>query len=97
MAWADSYIQKLQTGSEVSFRPRGNSMVPKINSGELVTVSPDITDVKKGDIVLCKVNGNQYLHLVTSLDGKRYQISNNQGHINGWTSVLYGKVTKVEK
>lgn len=97
MGWADAYVQKLQTGVEVSFRPRGNSMVPKINSGDLVTVSPKTSDVEKGDIVLCKVNGNQYLHLVTALDGKRYQISNNQGHVNGWTTQLYGKVTKVEQ
>jgi len=27
-----------------------------------------------GDIVLCKVNGKQYLHLVKAIQGKRYQI-----------------------
>lgn len=96
MAWADAYVQKLQDGEEVSFRPRGNSMTPKIKSGDLVTVSPDASSLKKGDIVLCKVKGNQYLHLVTAMDGNRYQISNNHGFVNGWTSQIYGKVVGVE-
>lgn len=97
MGWADNYINQLQTDETIQFRPRGNSMVPKINSGDLVTVSSDISKIEKGDIVLCKVNGNQYLHLVTSISGNRYQISNNQGHTNGWTQQIYGKVIKVEK
>lgn len=94
------YIEKLQLGEEVQFRPRGSSMKPKINSGQLITVSPiDPSIIKKGDIVLCKVAGNHYVHLVTAVQGKRFQISNNKGHINGWCgyNCIYGKVTKVEK
>jgi phage repressor protein C with HTH and peptisase S24 domain len=97
LGWADNYINQLQTDEIIQFRPRGNSMVPKINSGDLVTVSSDISKIEKGDIVLCKVNGNQYLHLVTAISGNRYQISNNQGYTNGWTQQVYGKVIKVEK
>lgn len=97
MSWATPYIEQLKEGKEVSFRPSGNSMNPKIKSGDLVTVSPDISDLKKGDIVLCKVKGNQYLHLITGIDGKRYQISNNKGRVNGWTQQIYGKLIKVEK
>lgn len=96
VGWADNYINELKSNETIQFRPRGNSMVPKINSGDLVTVSSDISNVNKGDIVLCKVNGNQYLHLVTAKSGNRYQISNNQGFVNGWTQQIYGKVTKVE-
>lgn len=48
MGWAKPQVEKLQKGETVSFRPTGNSMTPKINSGELVTVSPDISDIKKG-------------------------------------------------
>ena len=95
MSWATPYIEQLKEGKEVSFRPSGNSMSPKIKSGELVTVSPDISDLKKGDIVLCKVKGNQYLHLITGIDGERYQISNNKGRVNGWTRQIYGKLIKV--
>jgi hypothetical protein len=51
-----------------------------------------------GDIVLCKVNGNQYLHLVKAIQGARFQIGNNRGRINGWITAasIYGKCTKVE-
>lgn len=85
MAWADRYIEKLNDGQTVTFRPRGNSMSGRIEDGELVTVEP-IGDrvVKIDDVVLCKVNGSQYLHLVKSVQGDRYQIGNNKGKINGW-------------
>ena len=65
MGWAVNHIKKLQAGETIQFKPRGNSMKGKINSGNLVTVEP-INDqkLKKGDIVLCKVKGREYLHLV---------------------------------
>ena len=82
------------------FRPHGNSMQPKIESGQLVTVEPIKSRVAVGDIVLCKVAGKQWLHLVISVDSDgRYQIGNNKGHINGWCTLqnIYGKVIKIEK
>ena len=40
-------------------------MSGKIESGQLCTVVPaNVEDVNVGDIVLCKVNGFQYLHLI---------------------------------
>jgi hypothetical protein len=89
-------INQLQAGNTVSFRPVGNSMMPKIYSKQLVTVSPDISNLEVGDIVLCRCHGNILLHLITAIDGDRYQISNNRGHINGWTKNIYGKVIKIE-
>jgi hypothetical protein len=35
------------------------------------------------DIVLCRVSGNQYLHLVKAIQGERFQIGNKRGGING--------------
>lgn len=98
MSWATPQIAKLQKGETVSFRPRGNSMKPKINSGDLVTVSPEIGTLAVGDMVLCKVKGSHYVHLVKAIDGERFQIGNNRGGINGWISKngIYGKVTQVE-
>lgn len=96
MGWADKHIQKLKDGETVSFRPHGNSMIPKIHSGDLVTVSPDIHELKKGDIVLCKVNGKQFLHLIIKIDRDVFQIGNNKGHINGWTRTIFGKVIQVK-
>lgn len=97
MSWATAYIEKLQKGETVSFRPRGNSMKPKINSGDLVTVEPITEKPQKDDIVLCKVKGNHYLHLVKAVDGDRFQIGNNRGGINGWISLggIYGKLIRV--
>ena len=99
MGWATGYIARLAQGETVQFRPRGNSMAGKIESGQLCTVVPvDPAHVKVGDIVLCKVNGRQYLHLVKAIQGSRFQIGNNRGRINGWVSAksIYGRCTQVE-
>jgi hypothetical protein len=99
MGWATGYIAKLRAGETVSFRPRGNSMAGKVESGQLCTVVPvDPAELEVGDIVLCKVRGRDYLHLVKAIQGKRFQIGNNRGRINGWVSgnAVFGRCTKVE-
>ena len=102
MNWKQ-HIEKLNEGETAQFRPRGHSMKPKINSGQLVTVEPVEEDhIKKGDIVFCKVKGKHYVHLVQSIrqkmGGKRFQIGNNKNHTNGTIGFnsIFGKVTKVE-
>ena len=46
-------------------------MKGKIESGQLVTVEPvGNRQLMKGDIVLCKVNGSQYLHLIKAIQGR---------------------------
>lgn len=99
MGWATRYIEQLQDGKTVTFRPRGNSMSGKIESGDLCTVAPIDGKLKAGDIVLCKVLGKEYLHLIKSVKGDRFQIGNNKGRINGWigTIAIFGKLIKVEK
>lgn len=101
MGWATHYIAKLKDGETVKFRPKGNSMVGRISSGDLCTVEPimDFSKLEKSDVVLCKVNGNQYLHLISAISGDRFQISNNSGFVNGWINKnsIYGKLVKVEK
>jgi hypothetical protein len=99
MGWAINYINHLRAGEPVSFRPRGNSMSGKIESGQLCTVEPvDPSTLKVGDIVLCKVNGREYLHLVKAIQGPRFQIGNNRGRINGWITghAVFGRCVKVE-
>src|SRR5262245_48765465 len=98
MGWATKYIEQLSRGEIVQFRPRGNSMSGKIDSGQLVTLVPaDNHQIEVGSIVLCKVNGTQYLHLVKAISGARFQIGNNRGRINGWTSRrnIFGIVTGI--
>ncbi|MFN7929253.1 MAG: S24/S26 family peptidase [Blastocatellia bacterium] len=99
MGWAIQFIAKLKNRETVSFRPRGNSMRGKIASGQLCTVNPvEPEEIKVGDIVLCKVNGREYLHLVKAIQGQRFQIGNNRGRINGWISAnsIFGKCVKIE-
>ncbi len=99
MSWATHYIELLKKGDTVQFRPRGNSMQGKINSGQLVTVEAIHEKVlKPGDIVLCKVNGSQYLHLIKAIQKDRYQIGNNIGRINGWINrnSIFGICIKIE-
>lgn len=96
MAWADTHIQRLMRGETIQFRPVGNSMKGLIRSGQLCTVVPVVTELKIGDVVLCRVKGNQYLHRIIAIQGGRYQIGNNKGGINGWTKAIYGKCIRVE-
>ena len=100
MGWATAYIAKLKNGETVSFRPRGNSMQGKIESGQFCIVEPIsyCLSLQKGDIVLWKVNSNEYLHLIKAMNGKQFQIGNNRGRINGWigTNSIYGKCVKIE-
>lgn len=100
MSWADSAIKTLSEGQIAQIRPRGNSMKGKVESGNLVTIEPvpDLAVLKVDDIVLVKVKGRVYLHLIKAVDGERFQIGNNKGGINGWTggSSIYGRATKVE-
>lgn len=91
-------IEILQAGLDVvGYHEGGNSMVPLIRSHQPVTLSPvvAIKDLKRGDIVFCKVNGRIYLHKVLAVKDNQVQIGNNRGGVNGWTSTVYGKVTQV--
>jgi phage repressor protein C with HTH and peptisase S24 domain len=98
VGWATQHIDKLKQGETVEFRPRGNSMSGIIESGQLCTVVPVSSDLKKGDVVLCRVGRAQYLHLIKSIRGNRYQIGNNKGHINGWIGIdnIYGVLIGVK-
>lgn len=99
MSWATAAIQKLQNGETATVRPRGHSMTGKVNDGELVTLEPcNPQTLKNGDIVLVKVKGRVYLHLIKAVNQERYLIGNNRGGINGWVSAkaIYGVATKIE-
>jgi hypothetical protein len=99
MGWAIHYISQLLAGETVKFRPRGHSMKGKIASGQLCTVAPVESGMLcVGDIVLCKINGREYLHLIKAISGERYQIGNNRGAVNGWISAgtIYGKCIAIE-
>jgi hypothetical protein len=99
VGWAIRHIESLRAGDTVKFRPRGHSMAGLIRSGQLCTVTPVCREqLQVGDIVLCKVNGREYLHLIKAISGERFQIGNNRGLINGWVgaNAIFGILTKVE-
>ena len=91
-------IEPLLAGKTVEVRGIGNSMTPLITSGEVVLVAPLAADEHpvKGDVVLARVRGQVYLHLVHAVRGEMIQIGNNHGHINGWTarSNIFGRRKK---
>ena len=94
-------ITDLREGKTTSLKCHGNSMRPRILSGAKLTLEPvELKDLEVGDAVLCRVRGNTYVHLVSALQGgednRRVQISNNSGHVNGWTTSVYGRVINVE-
>jgi hypothetical protein len=87
----------LEQGKTFEASEKGNSMIPLIKSGQKHILTPiKLEQVEVGDIVFCKVKGSYYTHLVTAINNEKgAQISNNHGHVNGWTKQVFGKVTKV--
>ncbi|WP_251072234.1 S26 family signal peptidase [Streptomyces sp. ISL-43] len=89
MGMLDVQADRVRAGATVEFRPTGTSMVPLVHSRQRVRVAPaEPALLEPGDIVLARVSGTVYLHLVTAVDAPRHrvQIGNNRGHVNGWTS-----------
>ena len=90
-------LEKLLNNETFITSERGNSMSPKIESGQAHKIEPATWEtVEKGDIVYCKVKGSFLTHFVSAKDPKKgVQISNIKGHVNGWTKAVYGKVIEV--
>ena len=100
----DPIIARLRKGETVTRRGRGNSMTPRIKSGEKQTLAPvDPETLEVGDAVFCRVRSMVVTHLLTAIrvgkKGKEFQISNNHGHVNGWIGpdCIYGKLVAVER
>jgi len=89
-------LDRLQSGETFITSEKGNSMSPRIKSGQEHKLSPaTIDDINVGDIVYCKVKGNFYTHIVKAKGEKGCLIGNNRGGINGWTKCIYGKVIEI--
>lgn len=100
MGWARDAIEALRRGETVTICPRGDSMAPLVNDGDLVTLAPvNPATLRPGDMVLVRVERSNFLHLVTAVDGARWQIGNNRGGINGWVDAdaIYGIAVHVER
>ena len=96
----DAYKARLQAGETVQFRGGGNSLRPRIKSGECCVYQPVRTheDVNEGNIVFCQIGEKYWGHMVkekTYVGGDYvYTISNLKGYVNGTTDLahIYGKV-----
>jgi hypothetical protein len=92
-------LEKLKLKQTIhNYVESGNSMTPLISHREPVTLAPvDKSKLAIGDIVLSKVAGRFYLHLIKAIQEDRIQIGNNHGHINGWTNrdKVFGIVIEV--
>lgn len=88
--------EALSEGQTVTINPRGNSMRPRIKSKDPVElIAATVDTVAVGDVVFCKVKGRYMVHLVTAIKDGKVQISNNHGHVNGWTRTVFGKAVNV--
>jgi hypothetical protein len=100
MARKNYILETLKEKHEVVWRPHGNSMVPRIYSGNKVKVVSILPpSYRVGDIVYAKVKGSYYLHLLTAINpGElKFQISNNHGYVNGWANIsnVFGVCTEI--
>jgi hypothetical protein len=101
MARENFVLKTLLEKGEVTFKPHGNSMTPKIDSGDQVRVKRcNPKALRVGDAVYAKVKGSYYLHLLSAIDESqgRYQISNNHGYVNGWVTAdnVFGVCVEVK-
>ena len=92
--------EHLRNGEVCKVVGYGQSMTPILKSGQPVICKPvtEETELKKNDIVLCKVKGKYYLHKISAIkNGSGYQISNNHGHVNGMIcrNNIYGVVVEI--
>ena len=74
-------------------------MTGKVNDGDRVTLKPcDPDQLRVGDIVLVRVHGTDYLHLIKAINQRRFLIGNNRGGINGWVgkNAIFGVATMIE-
>jgi len=100
VSWAQHAKDALRRGERVQVRPRGHSMRGKVDDGDLVTLEPcDPGALAVGDVVLVRVRGTDYLHLIKAVDGGRFLIGNNRGGTNGWVgrNALYGRAVRIER
>lgn len=101
--WAEEALRELQAGRAIAVRPRGHSMDGRVADGDSVTIeSCAAGDLVAGDIVLARIQGRRYshlvLHLVIAREENRFLIGNNRGRLDGWVTAeeVFGKVTGVQ-
>ena len=70
----------------------------RVEDGETVILAPyGEGGPNVDDVVLVRVHGSVYLHLVKARQGNRYLIGNNRAGINGWVgrNAIYGRAVRI--
>ncbi len=99
MSWAKKAVGALQRGESIEIQPKGNSMSPIVKNGATVLLAPvPAKNLKKGDVVLVRVNRRVYLHLIKAIGSYKFLIGNNRGGVNGWVAAdaIYGKAVRID-
>lgn len=68
----------------------------RVADGQIVRLEPVAgADLRPDDVVLVRVHGHIYLHLILAREGARLQIGNNRGRVNGWVGpdAVYGRMS----
>jgi SOS-response transcriptional repressor LexA len=88
---------ELETSGTGKMKCFGNSMLPILKSGSLITFKKE-EHYNVKDIVFCKVKGRFIdAHKIVKTDAnKGYLIANNHGYENGWTRIIFGKAVQYE-
>ncbi len=87
----------LETSGTGKMKCFGNSMLPILKSGSLLTFKKE-DSYTISDIVFCKVKGRFIdAHKIVKTDkNKGFLIANNHGYENGWTRTVFGKAVEAE-
>lgn len=84
MGWVNDAMVELKAGRSIQVQAMGGSMRGRIESRQLVTLSPVGTRVLQvDDIVLVRWRENYLLHLIQSIYGESLLIANSLGKVNG--------------
>jgi hypothetical protein len=101
--WTDIAHKTLINGQSVIVQPRGHSMTGLISDRSQVTLEPYGQDAPGvGDIVLTRVPGRRFRHLVLhrilAQKSGRYLIGNSRGMPDGWVTAqeIFGRATHVD-
>lgn len=88
---------ELETTGTGKMKCFGNSMLPILKSGSLLTFKKE-EHYKIKDIVFCKVKGRfiDAHKIIKTDDNKGYLIANNHGYENGWTRIIFGRAIQSE-
>ncbi len=79
-------------------------MTGRINDSDLVTIAPcRAQNLEAGDIVLARVRGRRFSHLVLHLiherEENKFLIGSNHGRLDGWIGIddIFGNVSAIEE